>query len=81
MDVLRSVPEVEAAAPAHTFADITSPLLLQQGMLMTKVSNNKKKKLVFKLDLELGEISWKSEQRHISAYIPSLGLFSGLTYI
>ncbi|KAF9462862.1 hypothetical protein BDZ94DRAFT_1260487 [Collybia nuda] len=48
-----------------TFADITVPLLLQQGTPMTKVSNNKRKKMVFRLDPELGQISWESKQRRI----------------
>lgn len=81
IDGLRSVPEVEAAVLAPTFADITVPLLLQQGTPMTKVSNNKRKKLVFRLDPELGQISWESKQRRISMYTSSFRVFPGLIHL
>lgn len=74
MDDLKSVPEVEAAAPAPTFANVIVPPLLQPGTSV-KVSNNMRKKLVFKRDPELREISWESKQQRISAYICSFCRF------
>jgi phosphatidylinositol phospholipase C delta len=77
MDRLSSVAEAShgpdsnilATSPTSaSFPDITVPMLLQQGTPMTKISNKKKKKIIFKLDPDLGQISWESKQRRISVY-------------
>lgn len=53
MGGLESASEVEATAPAPTFADIIAPLLLLQGAPVAKVSNNRRRNFMFKLDPEL----------------------------
>jgi phosphatidylinositol phospholipase C delta len=46
--------------------DITVPALLQTGTPMTKVTANKQKKVVLRLDADQGEIVWESKKHRIS---------------
>jgi hypothetical protein len=51
-----------------TMEDISVPPLLQQGTPMTKISGNKQKTLVFRLNPDEGQILWESKKQRISAF-------------
>jgi len=46
--------------------DVTVPQLLQQGTPMTKVSAKDRKRAVFRLDPDIGQIIWESKKHRIS---------------
>lgn len=46
--------------------DVTVPRLLQQGTPMTKVSAKERKRAVFRLDPDIGQIIWESKKHRIS---------------
>jgi len=87
---LPSVPERTAPAVAEptpvivkphdepsSIADVSVPQLLQQGTPMTKVSNKKSKKVVFRLDPDQGQIVWESQSQKISTfYYSSLNILA-----
>jgi hypothetical protein len=68
---------VEPADEPSSIADVSVPQLLQQGTPMTKVSNKKRKKVVFRLDPDQGQIVWESKSRRISTSYP---LIQSLTF-
>lgn len=78
MDNLKTVPEIEAAAPVPTFAKVII-LPLSQQRTLTKVLNNKRNQLVLKGDPELGEIGWESTQRAYQCVYVFILSFSDLT--
>lgn len=47
-------------------ADVHVPLLLQQGVLMTKVTPRLQKSYIFRLDADQGQIIWESKKLRIS---------------
>jgi phosphatidylinositol phospholipase C delta len=47
-------------------ADVAVPLLLREGVLMTKVSLGKQKSYMFRLDPDQGQIIWQSKKLRIS---------------
>lgn len=61
-----------SAAGTHTrsknMADVSVPLLLQQGTPMKKVSARKQKQYVFRLDPDQGQIIWEQEKLRTSAF-------------
>lgn len=50
--------------------EVIVPQLLQQGTLMTKVSNKKHKRAVFRLDPDIGHIIWEGKQHRLSTSSP-----------
>jgi phosphatidylinositol phospholipase C delta len=46
--------------------DVTVPQLLQHGTPMTKVSAKERKRAVFRLDPDIGQIIWESKKHRIS---------------
>jgi phosphatidylinositol phospholipase C delta len=50
--------------------DVTVPQLLQQGTPMTKVSAKERKRAVFRLDPDIGQIIWETKKHRISASLP-----------
>lgn len=59
---------VEHEQPKFVGGDVAVPQLLQQGTPMTKVTNKKRKKVVFRLDADQGQIVWESKKHKISAW-------------
>jgi phosphatidylinositol phospholipase C delta len=60
-----------------SMAEGTVPLLLREGVHMTKISLGKQKSYIFKLDPDQGQIIWQSKKLRISSYF-DLRLSSGL---
>ena len=58
--------ESSAVAQESGMLDGTIPEELLKGTLMLKVSAKKQKRYVFKLDPDLGQISWQSKKERIS---------------
>lgn len=48
--------------------DVTVPQLLQEGTPMTKVSAKQRKRAVFRLDPDIGQIIWESKKHGISMF-------------
>lgn len=63
--------DVVAGPSSSTVGDVIVPQLLQLGTPMTKVSLKKHKRVVFRLDADLGQIEWESKKHKISACCPS----------
>jgi phosphatidylinositol phospholipase C delta len=63
-------PEVETptteSGTETVVGDVTVPQLLQQGTPMTKVSAKDRKRAVFRLDPDIGQIIWESKKHRIS---------------
>lgn len=55
-----------AIAGETVIGNVMVPQLLQQGTPMTKVSPKTHKKVVFRLDADLGQMVWESKQQKIS---------------
>jgi hypothetical protein len=58
--------DISLDIPVAQGIDITVPELLQRGTPMIKVSGRKQKKVVFRLDPDLGQIIWESRKHRIS---------------
>lgn len=56
----------EASVTETGMGDVTVPQLLQQGTPMTKVSAKERKRAVFRLDPDIGQIIWESKKHRIS---------------
>ena len=54
--------QLTRAAAATTRADVPVPPLLRQGTQMTKVTSKKRKKVVVRLDPDMGQIIWEVMQ-------------------
>jgi phosphatidylinositol phospholipase C delta len=69
-------PRTPAVLPTITgetvIGNVMVPQLLQQGTPMTKVSLKTHKKVVFRLDADLGQMVWESKQQKISEDSPTL---------
>jgi phosphatidylinositol phospholipase C delta len=75
MPTVQSLPQVitnEALTPTPSgsvtetgMGDVTVPQLLQQGTPMTKVSAKERKRAVFRLDPDIGQIIWESKKHRI----------------
>ena len=63
---------------ARPLAEVPVPALLQQGVLMTKVSAKSQKSYMFKLDADQGQIIWESKRLRISM-CPSDWMGQGLS--
>ncbi|KAG1807342.1 PLC-like phosphodiesterase [Suillus subaureus] len=70
-------PSAQRIAEKSSMADGTVPLLLREGVHMTKISPGKQKSYIFKLDPDQGQIIWQSKKLRISMYF-DLRLSSGL---
>lgn len=53
--------------PLKPDANLTVPLLLQKGTLLTKVSEKSKKKVVFRIDPDEGQILYDSRKNGLGA--------------
>ena len=53
-------------------ADVKVPLLLQEGVPLTKISAKKKKTVLFRLDPDQGYVFWESKKSGLSEYIRHL---------
>ncbi|KAG5635168.1 hypothetical protein H0H81_012168 [Sphagnurus paluster] len=66
---LQATTTILHASPLPTTMDddgeVTVPQLLQQGTHMTKVSSKKRKRALFRLDPDLGQIFWDGKKRRI----------------
>lgn len=64
------VQEEQSLTPDSTsetgMGDVTVPRLLQQGTPMIKVSAKERKRAVFRLDPDIGQIIWESKKHRIS---------------
>ncbi|KAG1738791.1 PLC-like phosphodiesterase [Suillus lakei] len=58
-------PSAQRIAEKSSMADGTVPLLLREGVKMTKVSPGKQKSYIFKLDPDQGQIIWQSKKLRI----------------
>jgi phosphatidylinositol phospholipase C delta len=74
-----ATPPIQRIAEKSSMADGTVPLLLREGVHMTKISPGKQKSYIFKLDPDQGQIIWQSKKLRISTYF-DLRLLWGLTY-
>jgi phosphatidylinositol phospholipase C delta len=72
-----ATPPIQRIAEKSSMAEGTVPLLLREGVHMTKISPGKQKSYIFKLDPDQGQIIWQSKKLRISAYF-DLRLSSGL---
>jgi hypothetical protein len=59
-------PEAVSLSPDASSPDFTVPQPLVLGTLMTKVSPKKQKKIIVKLDPDLGQILYESKKNRIS---------------
>ncbi|KAJ7206515.1 1-phosphatidylinositol-4,5-bisphosphate phosphodiesterase 1 [Mycena pura] len=62
-------PASDEATPrsSTSSADDTFPKLLQDGILLTKISTKKQRKLLFRLDPDRGQLIWESK---VKKYVP-----------
>jgi phosphatidylinositol phospholipase C delta len=60
---------MQHVAEKSSMADVTVPLLLREGVQMTKVSPGKEKSYKFQLDPDQGQIIWQSKKLRISTYL------------
>ncbi|KAG2142733.1 1-phosphatidylinositol-4,5-bisphosphate phosphodiesterase 1 [Suillus bovinus] len=58
-------PPAQRIAEKSPMADGTVPLLLREGVQMTKISPGKQKSYIFKLDPDQGQIIWESKKLRI----------------
>jgi phosphatidylinositol phospholipase C, delta len=58
--------DAQSFTPEAGMGDVTVPQLLQQGTPMTKVSAKQRKRAVFRLDPDIGQIIWESKKHRIS---------------
>lgn len=72
-----ATPPIQRIPEKSSMADGTVPLLLREGVHMTKISPGKQKSYIFKLDPDQGQIIWQSKKLRISAYF-DMRLSSGL---
>lgn len=68
-------PSVTSAADSGIFGLIKSPLVLQQGTLLTKVTKKKKKIMKFWLDQESAKVCWESSRSTKQFYIDDVREF------
>ena len=72
--------ETKLLRSSASTSNVTVPQLLRRGTPMTKVSSNKRKTFVFRLEVDLGQIIWESKQQKISKhFFPSNISFRLLT--
>ncbi|KAF9531255.1 hypothetical protein CPB83DRAFT_849645 [Crepidotus variabilis] len=69
--VHHTTPTIQTVVPLQhefrspTAEDITVPILLQQGVPMTKVTMKKHKKVVFRIDADQGQLVWEGRKKKI----------------
>lgn len=68
-------PQMQAITRSASMANVTVPRVLQEGILMTKVSTFKRTAAVFRLDADQGQIVWHSKKIRISALNRSVNPF------
>lgn len=61
-------PPTQRITEKSSMADGTVPLLLREGVKMTKISPGKQRSYIFKLDPDQGQIIWQSKKLRISTY-------------
>ncbi|KAG1718404.1 PLC-like phosphodiesterase [Suillus occidentalis] len=60
-----ATPPIQRIAEKSSMAEGTVPLLLREGVHMTKISPGKQKSYIFKLDPDQGQIIWQSKKLRI----------------
>jgi phosphatidylinositol phospholipase C delta len=63
---LAATSSMQRIAEKSSMADVAVPLLLREGVQMTKVSPGKQKSYKFQLDPDQGQIIWQSKKLRIS---------------